>query len=346
MTWWSEHSAVPRLVLAKLAIRCRFVDRFVGSRVPSRVSGQRFSPRGASLPSVGSRRARFPVLIGTTKALRLPARANLLPYVFGCRPHAPLLCSCVAEALLTGLEEARLAWNTWSAGVPCPACRTRGRVRDLTGFLATHPMPLPCSKTPAEPTKPRLSRSCQHRPRPTQTEGLSLYIISRLTQGFSIRCLRFTSGVAAAHARLASGWRAAPLPGGGRTLWIASKGFRLHPILLSRTYPVARVVYSKRPFAGPAQVLDYVGRYTRRVAISNNRLVSMDDGRVCFRWKDYRDDNRRKTMPLATEEFTRRFLIHVLPEGFHRIRYFGFLGNCHRARKLTLCRELLGMAPG
>jgi hypothetical protein len=344
MTWWSEHSAVPRLVLAKLAIRCRFVDRFVGSRVPSRVSGQRFSPRGASLPSVGSRRARFPVFIGTTKALRLPARANLLPYGFGCRPHTPLLCSCIAEALLTGPEEARQAWNTWSAGVPCPACRTRGRVRDLTGFLATHPMPLPCSKTPAEPTKPRLSRSCQHRPRPTQTEGLSLYIISRLTQGFSIRCLRFTSDVAAAHARLASGWRAAPLPGGGRTLWIASKGFRLHPILLSRTSPVARVVYTKRPFAGPAQVLEYVGRYTHRVAISNNRLVSMDNGRVRFRWKDYRDGNRQKIMPLDANEFIRRFLIHVLPDGFHRIRYFGFLGNCHRARKLKRCRELLGMA--
>jgi hypothetical protein len=183
MTWWSEHSAVPRLVLAKLAIRCRFVDRFVGSRAPSRVSGQRFSPRGASLPSVGSRRTRFPVFIGTTKALRLPARANLVPYGFGCRPHAPLLCSCIAEALPTGPEEARQAWNTWSAGVPCPACRTRGRVRDLTGFLATHPMPLPCSKTPAEPTKPRLSWSCRHRPRPTQTEGLSLHIISRLTSG-------------------------------------------------------------------------------------------------------------------------------------------------------------------
>ena len=242
MTWWSEHSAVPRLVLAKLAIRSRFVDRFVGSRAPSHVSGQRFSPRGASLPSVGSRRTRFPVFIGITKALRLPARANLVPYGFGCRPHAPLLCSCIAEALLTGPEEARQAWNTWSAGVPCPARRTRGRVRDLTGFLATHPMLLPCSKTPAEPTKPRLSWSCRHRPRPTQTEGLSLHIVSRLTQGFSIRCLRFTSGVAAAHARLASGWRAAPLPGGGRTLWIASKGFRLHPILLSRTSPVARVV--------------------------------------------------------------------------------------------------------
>jgi hypothetical protein len=105
------------------------------------------------------------------------------------------------------------------------------------------------------------------------------------------------------------------------------------------------VVYSKRPFAGPAQVLDYVGRYTHRVAISNNRLVSMDDGKVSFRWKDYRDDNRRKTMTLPAEEFIRRFLIHVLPGGFHRIRYFGFLGNCHRARKLALCRELLEMAP-
>ena len=105
------------------------------------------------------------------------------------------------------------------------------------------------------------------------------------------------------------------------------------------------VVYTKRPFAGPAQVLDYVGRYTHRVAISNNRLVSMDNGKVSFRWKDYRDDNRQKTMTLEGAEFIRRFLIHVLPAGFHRIRYFGFLSNCHRARKLERCRELLGMAP-
>ena len=104
------------------------------------------------------------------------------------------------------------------------------------------------------------------------------------------------------------------------------------------------VVYAKRPFAGPAQVLEYVGRYTHRVAISNNRLVSMDNGRVRFRWKDYRDGNRQKIMTLDANEFIRRFLIHVLPDGFHRIRYFGFLGNCHRARKLERCRELLGMA--
>ena len=105
------------------------------------------------------------------------------------------------------------------------------------------------------------------------------------------------------------------------------------------------VVYAKRPFAGPAQVLDYVGRYTHRVAISNSRLISMEDGKVRFRWKDYRDDNHQKTMTLPAEEFIRRFLIHVLPDGFHRIRYYGFLGNCHRVRKLALCRGLLGMAP-
>jgi hypothetical protein len=143
-------------------------------------------------------------------------------------PRAPPMF-VIAKALRTGVEDARQAWNNWSAGVPYnPACCARGRERDLSGFLAIRPMPLPCSKTPAEPARPRPWRSCRHRPRPTQAEGLSGYIISRLTQSFSIRCLRFTSGVAATHARLASGWRAAPLPGGGRTLWIASKGFRLH----------------------------------------------------------------------------------------------------------------------
>lgn len=104
------------------------------------------------------------------------------------------------------------------------------------------------------------------------------------------------------------------------------------------------VVYAKRPFAGPAQVLDYVGRYTHRVAISNNRLVSIEDGKVRFRWKDYRHESRQKIMTLDGGEFIRRFLIHVLPDGFHRIRYYGFLGNCHRAQKLALCRKLLGMA--
>jgi len=136
-------------------------------------------------------------------------------------------------------EEAHLAWTPCSADGPYPACCTRGRARDLTGSLATHPKPLPCSTTPAEPARPRLWRSCRGRPRLPNTEGLSGYPISRLTQGFSFRCLRFTSDVIATHARLASGWRAAPLPGGCRTLWVTSKGFRLHSILLSRTSPVA-----------------------------------------------------------------------------------------------------------
>lgn len=105
------------------------------------------------------------------------------------------------------------------------------------------------------------------------------------------------------------------------------------------------VVYAKPPFAGPQQVVDYVGRYTHRVAISNHRLVDIEDGQVKFTWRDYRDNNQQKTMPLSADEFIRRFLLHVLPSGFHRIRYYGFLGNRHRKEKLQRCRELLGMAP-
>jgi len=104
------------------------------------------------------------------------------------------------------------------------------------------------------------------------------------------------------------------------------------------------VVYAKRPFAGPEQVLDYVARYTHRVAISNNRILDIEDGKVRFRWKDYRNGDQQKTMTLSADEFIRRFLIHVLPSGFHRIRYYGLLGNCHREAKLALCRELLVMS--
>jgi hypothetical protein len=114
---------------------------------------------------------------------------------------------------------------------------------------------------------------------------------------------------------------------------------------LAPAYGPEWVVYAKRPFAGPAQVLEYVGRYTHRVAISNNRLVSIDSGKVRFRWKDYRQESRQKIMTLDGDEFIRRFLIHVLPDRFHRIRYYGFLSNCHRTPKLALCRKLLGMIP-
>jgi Putative transposase/Transposase zinc-binding domain len=103
------------------------------------------------------------------------------------------------------------------------------------------------------------------------------------------------------------------------------------------------VVYAKRPFAGPQQVLDYVGRYTHRVAISNNRLLDIEGDQVQFKWKDYRHGDQIKTMTLSADEFIRRFLLHVMPNGFHRIRYYGFLGNRYRNKKLAQCRRLLGM---
>lgn len=107
------------------------------------------------------------------------------------------------------------------------------------------------------------------------------------------------------------------------------------------------VVYCKDPFAGPKQVLRYLARYTHRVAISNRRLVSSDDNGVAFRWKDYRIDGpgRWKTMRLTAHEFIRRFLIHVLPKGFHRIRHYGLFANGNRAAHIARARELLAMPP-
>ena len=101
------------------------------------------------------------------------------------------------------------------------------------------------------------------------------------------------------------------------------------------------VVYAKRPFGGPEQVLDYLARYTHRVAIANSRLVALADGRVSFLWKDYRHHDKRKAMTLDADEFIRRFLLHVLPDGFHRIRHFGYLANGVRVAKLAHCRRLL-----
>jgi hypothetical protein len=101
------------------------------------------------------------------------------------------------------------------------------------------------------------------------------------------------------------------------------------------------IVYAKRPFGGPAQVLAYLGRYTHRVAISNHRLVALDGEQVAFTWKDYRQSGATKIMRLKPGEFIRRFLLHTLPDGFHRIRHFGFFANGHRTAKLALCRSLL-----
>jgi hypothetical protein len=101
------------------------------------------------------------------------------------------------------------------------------------------------------------------------------------------------------------------------------------------------VVYAKRPFGGPAQVLKYLARYTHRVAISNSRLLKFENGTVTFRYKDYADAHRHKTMTLSADEFLRRFVQHVLPAGFVKVRHYGLLANRHRQEKLDMCRRLL-----
>jgi hypothetical protein len=115
--------------------------------------------------------------------------------------------------------------------------------------------------------------------------------------------------------------------------------------LLDRLYGKAWVVYSKPPFGSPKQVLAYLARYTHRVAISNPRLVRLEGGRVTFTYKDYSQGGRVREMTLPVEEFIRRFLLHVLPESFVRIRYFGLLSNRHRKKNLARCRELLASHP-
>jgi hypothetical protein len=105
------------------------------------------------------------------------------------------------------------------------------------------------------------------------------------------------------------------------------------------------VVYAKPPFGGPQHVLHYLARYTHRVAISNHRIVDFTDGQVTFRWKDYAHAGKQKLMTVTAEEFLRRFLLHVLPHGFVRIRFFGFLANRRRKLLLPFCRQLLAMSP-
>lgn len=105
------------------------------------------------------------------------------------------------------------------------------------------------------------------------------------------------------------------------------------------------VVYAKPPFGGPKHVLHYLGRYTHRVAISNHRIVSVTESQVTFRWKDYKNNNKIRTRTLSCEEFLYRFLQHIFPKGFIRIRYFGFLANRKRKELLALCRVLLNYKP-
>ncbi|ADG82316.1 IS91 family transposase [Thermincola potens] len=111
--------------------------------------------------------------------------------------------------------------------------------------------------------------------------------------------------------------------------------------LINSLYKTNWVVYCKPPFAGPEQVLQYLGRYTHRVAISDNRIIKVEDGRVTFKWKDYKDKSKFKLMTLDAHEFIRRFLMHVLPHKFVKIRHYGILSNRNRNTKLKICKLLL-----
>jgi hypothetical protein len=158
---------------------------------------------------------------------------------------------------------------------------------------------------------------------------LPVRVLSRVFRG------KFLSGLRAA-------FRRGRLRFPGRLAALA-RPERFHH-LLDETVRTEWVVYAKPPTKGPATVLKYLARYTHRAAISNRRLVSLVDGRVTFRWKDYAHGGRRGTMTLEAVEFVRRFLMHVLPSGFVRVRHYGLLANRNRQEKLARCRELLGMA--
>jgi hypothetical protein len=131
----------------------------------------------------------------------------------------------------------------------------------------------------------------------------------------------------------------------GRLVWPTALAALASPEAFGRwltpLYRQEWVVYAKPPFAGPEQVLKYLARYTHRVAISNQRLLSLNDGQVTFRYKDYADSHRSKTMTLSAEEFLRRFVQHVLPRGFVKIRHYGLLAARGRNQRLALCRRLL-----
>src|SRR6476646_2677841 len=133
--------------------------------------------------------------------------------------------------------------------------------------------------------------------------------------------------------------------GAGRLRFFGKLGNLAKPQAFARRLGDLRrinwVVYAKPPFGGPEQVLAYLGRYTHRVAIANSRLLSLADGKVSFTWKDYRHHSKTKAMTLGADEFIRRFLLHSLPDGFHRIRYYGFLANGGRSDNIARCRHIL-----
>ena len=162
------------------------------------------------------------------------------------------------------------------------------------------------------------------RPAPKSTFFLPVKVLSRRFRSLLIRSLR-------------EAWREGKLVLPERVV-ADSVAFEL---LLARAGATDWVVYCKAPFGGPGQVLSYLANYTHRIAISNSRIVSFDDERVCFRYRDYAHGNAEKLLTLAADEFLRRFLLHVLPARFVRIRYYGFLANRTRARSIHSARQLI-----
>ncbi len=171
-----------------------------------------------------------------------------------------------------------------------------------------------------------LSLDGQHWVRPRYTFFLPVKVLSRVFRG------KFIAGL-----KRAFGEEQLSFPGSIRHL-ADEKAFRS---FLRSLFRHDWVVYAKRPFGGPQHVLHYLARYTHRVAISNHRIVNVADGKVTFRWKDYTRGSRQRMMAVSGEEFLRRFLLHLLPRGFVRIRFFGFLANRRRTQLLPLCQRLL-----
>ena len=175
-----------------------------------------------------------------------------------------------------------------------------------------------------------LSPDHQHWIHPRYAFFLPVKVLSRVFRG------KFVAGLKAAYQQ-----RKLLFPGSLKSL-AQDKAFQSFLRLLFRN---DWVVYAKRPFGGPAHVLQYLARYTHRVAISNHRITQIADGRVTFRWKDYAHRGKQKLMTMTADEFLRRFLLHVLPRGFVRIRFCGFLANRRRRALLPLCFKLLNAAP-
>jgi hypothetical protein len=126
--------------------------------------------------------------------------------------------------------------------------------------------------------------------------------------------------------------------------WAESENIALSRLFMDALYQNPWVVYAKQPFFGPQQVVEYLGRYTHKIAISNHRLISIENGNVTFTWKDYRDGEKRKVMTLQATEFLRRFCLHIMPSGFVRIRHYGFL-SCRKKSVLHELQRQLGLTP-